>query len=593
MGMNDRTEDPEVTQLETNRGPDPGAADDLRLVVSGEGIFETHRLPATGTVTIGRAAVNDIRVDHTSVSRAHAILTFGDTITIVDLGSSNGTRVAGHGVEPNLAAEVGPGDAIEIGAVMLVLQRRVTSRPPHRIATHDYFESRVEEECARCARSGALFSIVRVRSAEPGTKETVEDALRRTLRAHDVVAHYAPGDYELLLDASPEVAGEVVARLRDRLAALGVTVRTGVAGFPTDGATPGALLARANAAIRGDAPEEALDRPLATGSAMAGLHELVARVAPSNISVLILGETGVGKEVMAEQIHRLSNRPQATFLRLNCAALSEPLLESELFGHERGSFTGAFQQKRGLLEMADGGTVFIDEVGELPMTMQVKLLRVLEERRITRVGSVQSRAIDVRFVAATNRDLEAEVTRGRFRQDLLFRLDGVTLVVPPLRERVDEILPLARAFAAQAAPRGQPAPSLSREAQEMLEKYGWPGNIRELRNVMERAVLLSGGSAITPAHLPREKMIPSGGMASRTDAWPAALTDKGLATVPPAPPSSLREDLERVERQRIADALEQCGYNQTKAARMLGMARGTLISRIEQYRLARPRKSQH
>ena len=591
--MNDRTEDPEVTQLETARGPDPGHADDLRLVVSGEGIFETHRLPAMGTVTIGRAAVNDIRVDHTSVSRTHAVLTFGDTITIVDLGSSNGTRVAGHTVEPNRAAEIGPGDAIEIGAVMLVLQRRVMSRPPHRIATHDYFESRVEEECARCARSGALFSIARVRSAEPGTKEeTIEGALRRTLRAHDVVAHYAPGDYELLLDASPEVATEVVARLRDRLAALGVTVRTGLAGFPNDGATPGALLARANATIRGDAQEQVLDRPLGTGSAMAGLHELVARVAPSNISVLILGETGVGKEVMAEQIHRLSNRPQATFLRLNCAALSEPLLESELFGHERGSFTGAFQQKRGLLEMADGGTVFIDEVGELPLTMQVKLLRVLEERRITRVGSVQSRAIDVRFVAATNRDLEAEVARGRFRRDLLFRLDGVTLVVPPLRERVDEILPLARAFAAQAAPRGQPAPPLSREAQEMLEKYGWPGNIRELRNVMERAVLLSGGGPVTPAHLPREKMIPSGGLASRTDAWPAALTEKGLATVPPAPPSSLREDLERVERQRIADALDQCGYNQTKAARLLGMARGTLISRMEQYGLTRPRKSQ-
>jgi transcriptional regulator with GAF, ATPase, and Fis domain len=434
---------------------------------------------------------------------------------------------------------------------------------------------------------------VRIHGTDPGPKELVEEALRGTLRAHDVVAHYAPGDYELLLDASPEVAAEVVCRVRDRLASSNVSIRAGLAGYPHDGATPGALLARANASVRGDAPEEVVGRPLSSGGAMAGLRELVARVAPSTINVLILGETGVGKEVMAEEIHRLSRRPKDTFLRLNCAALSEPLLESELFGHERGSFTGAFQQKRGLLEMADGGTVFIDEVGELPQTIQVKLLRVLEERRITRVGGVQSRAIDVRFVAATNRDLEAEVARGRFRQDLLFRLDGVTVVVPPLRERVDEIVPLARAFAEQATPKGQVPPSLARDAQDLIERYAWPGNIRELRNVIERAVLLCGQGPITAAQLPREKMITSGGLVARTDAWPAVGTEK-LAALPPAtvPPPTLRADIERVERQRIVDALEQCAYNQTKAARMLGLARGTLISRMEQYGLARPRKPQ-
>jgi two-component system response regulator AtoC len=476
---------------------------------------------------------------------------------------------------------------------MLMLQRRVNSRPPHRIATHEYFEARLEEECARCARTGAVFSVVRIHGTDPGAKEQIEQALRGTLRTHDVVAHYAPGDYELLLDASPEVAAEVVCRVRDRLAASNVSIRAGLAGYPHDGATPGALLARANASVRGDAPEEVSGRPLSSGGAMAGLRELVSRVAPSMINVLILGETGVGKEVMAEEIHRLSRRPKDTFLRLNCAALSEPLLESELFGHERGSFTGAFQQKRGLLEMADGGTVFIDEVGELPQTIQVKLLRVLEERRITSVGGVQSRAIDVRFVAATNRDLEGEVARGRFRQDLLFRLDGVTVVVPPLRERVDEIIPLARAFAEQATPKGQVPPSLARDTQDLIERYAWPGNIRELRNVIERAVLLCGQGPIAAAHLPREKMSTSGGMVARTDAWPAVGTEK-LTALPPAtvPPATLRADIERVERQRIVDALEQCAYNQTKAARLLGLARGTLISRMEQYGLARPRKPQ-
>ena len=317
---------------------------------------------------------------------------------------------------------------------------------------------------------------------------------------------------------------------------------------------------------------------------MQRLRRLVERVAAGNISVLLLGETGVGKEVFAEMVHRLSPRAKGPFLRLSCAALSESLLESELFGHERGAFTGAVQTKHGHLEMAQGGTVFLDEVGEMPPSIQVKLLRVLEERRVTRVGGLKARDIDVRFIAATNRQLEAEIPAGRFRQDLYFRLNGFSLTIPPLRERQSEIEPLARAFLAQACreARRERQPELSPEALDLLRAYSWPGNVRELRNVVERAFLLCTGERITAEHLPVEKMN------ATLAAWPAPAP-------PPAPASApaergLRGELESVEKQRILDALAACAGNQSQAAKLLGIPRNTLLARLDQYGVPRPRK---
>jgi two-component system response regulator AtoC len=305
--------------------------------------------------------------------------------------------------------------------------------------------------------------------------------------------------------------------------------------------------------------------------AMHLLHEQTTLVARATINVLILGETGVGKEVLAHEVHAQSRRADGPFLSINCATLTESLQESELFGFEKGAFTGAHQGRAGLFESAHGGTVFLDEVGELTPGAQAKLLRVLEQRMVTRLGSTRARPVDVRFVAATNRDLEAESKTGRFRQDLFFRLNGVSLLIPPLRERRDEIEPLAWMFLAAASrevERDDP-PELSPAALEILRRHRWPGNVRELRNAIARAVVLCPGEVILPEHLPPSLLRE---VETRRDATPAP-----AATASP-------------ERVRILDALERSAGNQTRAARLLGMSRGTLIARLDELGLPRPRK---
>jgi DNA-binding NtrC family response regulator len=293
------------------------------------------------------------------------------------------------------------------------------------------------------------------------------------------------------------------------------------------------------------------------GEAMRRVHELAEKSAASTINVLITGETGVGKELLAETVHRASPRRGGPYVCLNCAALSETLLESELFGHERGAFTGAVQAKLGLLETAARGTLFLDEVGELPLSTQAKLLRVIETREVARLGSVRPHRIDVRFIAATNRDLEAEVARGAFRADLYYRLNGITLTIPPLRSRLEEIRPLAEAFLRQICrDLGRQPPLLPPASVAHLEGYGWPGNIRELKNVIERAVLLCEGPILEPQHMPLER----------------SLTESQKLT-PSSSPGHARN-----ERDRIVEALAACAGNQSRAAKMLGIPRRTFVS---------------
>jgi transcriptional regulator with PAS, ATPase and Fis domain len=323
------------------------------------------------------------------------------------------------------------------------------------------------------------------------------------------------------------------------------------------------------------APEQVIERSGAAASGMELVRHLTKLVAPTTIPVLLLGETGVGKEVTAVAIHQASPRAVGPLVRVNCAALTETLLESELFGHERGAFTGAVTAKPGLVEEANGGSLFLDEVGELAIGLQAKMLRVLENREVRRVGATRGRAVDVRFIAATNRDLPEAVERGEFRADLYFRLNGVAIRIPPLRERLDEIVPLSERFLNEAYARlGRPPRPLAAATARALGSYQWPGNVRELRNVIERAVLLAGGGDVEPQHLIFEERGP-------------------LSRPPPSFSSSdqpLPTQLEQLERERIERALSETGGNQTLAAKLLGITRRQLIGRIETYNLPRPRK---
>ena len=302
--------------------------------------------------------------------------------------------------------------------------------------------------------------------------------------------------------------------------------------------------------------------------AMSEVRRVLDLVAKSAISVLLLGETGVGKEVAASQVHTASLRAGRPMVQLNCAAFTESLLEAELFGYERGAFTGAAKAKPGLFESAEGGTVFLDEVGDMPLATQVKVLRVIENREVRRIGGLDVRAIDVRFISATNRDLRAQVAKGVFRQDLFYRLNGITVRIPPLRQRRDEIPALASEFVAYECGRSnRPTLAVDPVALRFLQQQPWSGNIRELRNVVERAVALCTTTLLTREHLVFDEE-PIGAPVS----------------------SNLDADVSEYEKALVTQALDAAGGNQTKAARALGITRRALINRIKTHDLPRPRK---
>jgi DNA-binding NtrC family response regulator len=297
---------------------------------------------------------------------------------------------------------------------------------------------------------------------------------------------------------------------------------------------------------------------------MLEVYKLVARVAPTSATVLVVGESGTGKELVARAIHSRSNRTQRAFVPINCTALTESLLESELFGHTRGAFTGAVGAKRGLFELADGGTLFLDEIGDMGAKMQAQLLRTLQDGEVRPVGGAESVKVDVRLVCATNRDLEGEVKAGRFREDLYFRINVVTVKLPPLRERPADIPILVDHFLAKIGRReGQPASSMSHEALEVLCQHAWPGNVRELENAVERAVAVAKGEVILPSDLPAE--VHGGSVAHST-----SIIDD-------------RPSLAELERRYIALTLAEAGGNKKKAAERLGIDRRTLYRALERH----------
>jgi two-component system, NtrC family, response regulator PilR len=317
-----------------------------------------------------------------------------------------------------------------------------------------------------------------------------------------------------------------------------------------------------------------LERMVGVSPSMATLFDLVRSIAPTGSTVLVTGESGTGKELVAKAIHALSPRKDGSFVSVNCAALSEPLLESELFGHVKGAFTDAHQTKKGLFEVAHRGTLFLDEIGETPMAMQVKLLRALQEKQIRRVGGTDEIEVDVRVIAATNRPLESLVQERRFREDLFYRLNVIPIHVPPLRSRKEDIPLLAEHFLARfSREMSKPVAKISSEAMTRLVEYPWPGNVRELENVIERAVALETSSAILAERLPRQVLYPD----------PAEAADEPLADG-----FSLDDHLRTIEANLVRRAMEQSGGDRGRASSLLGISPRALRYLLEKHRTAPP-----
>lgn len=417
-------------------------------------------LPPKGRLVIGRGSDCDVVLDDASISRRHAAIDIADVVRVEDLGSANGTQVAGKRLPANTPVVLAPGMVLQLGTVLVALEDT------------SIFDDEVPSELV---------------VADPVMKE---------------------------------------------------------------------------------------------------VHELVRIAAGSPLSVLLLGETGVGKEVFARRLHELSPRSAGQLVRVNCAALVESLLEAELFGYERGAFTGATTAKPGLLEAASNGTLFLDEIGELPLPTQAKLLRVLESGEVMRVGAVKPRPVDVRFVSATHRDVRGLVASGRFREDLFFRLDGVSIRIPPLRERPTEIVALAERFiAVAAAASGRSPPVLSPEAATRLKAHSWSGNVRELRNVMQRSVLFCRESTLQPRDLQFDALGAASSAPVTSHSSPPEVSDPSALGA--APPGLSPERAER--RLRVIDALEKTVWNQTRAAEVLGISRRTLQAWLIELNIPRPR----
>jgi DNA-binding NtrC family response regulator len=566
-------------------GSGPGSA--YLLVVDNDSSSIFH-LPRTGTVVIGRSPEVELKVQHASVSRRHAAIRIDDgALRVADLGSHNGTRVNGEPVGESRA--LASGDVVTVGDVVLV----VHFSAPAVVARAAYAETgwrrRLAEELERAVTHGRTLAVVAVLDAPPAAAA----ALAGQVRLIDAVGDGDGGQILLLLPEVDRAEARVVAeRALAAANAVGPT-RAGLAVCPFDAVDADTILLAARSAARRADPGKLVDASdsatrielgarhvLVADPAMTRVFALLERLAACDLPVLVTGETGVGKENAAFAVHHWSKRTGA-FLPVNCAALGpESLVDSELFGHDKGAFTGAAAAKAGLFESAAGGTVFLDEVGELPLAIQAKLLRALEVKKITRLGETRERAIDVRLVAATNRSLEQEVAAGRFRQDLYFRLGGATVILPPLRDRRCEIPLLARTFLADACGRaGRDEMTITPEAMQVLLVHDWPGNVRELRNTMDYVVAAAPDERVEPSDLP-ERLGGTTTAAPTAAAIPADVRVDAKATFRP-----INDELRELERKRMAEALAAAGGVKTRAAQLIDMPIRTFTLKLKQYKL--------
>ncbi|HEU0031956.1 MAG TPA: sigma 54-interacting transcriptional regulator [Kofleriaceae bacterium] len=527
-------------------------------------------------IVVGRSAPSDVEIPDPGLSRQHARFVWDDRgIWVEDLKSTNGTKRNGDKITH---AKIAPGDEVAMGPVMVSVH--VISSVDEELRGfdgHDRFVAAFADEITRARTFERPLSLLMVRAANPkdGHVSKWAGRLRMRLRPVDRVGIYGPS---AVLVALPETTPDGARQLAQELSGGSPALACSTVTYPTDGSSVEELIHAVQTPRRADRESQAAidaSSVVVKNAAMKQVMITVKRLAQSTIAVLIHGETGTGKEVIARALHDHGPRAKQPLRTINCAAIPATLIESVLFGHEQGAYTGADKSARGIFEQADGGTVLLDEIGELQPSAQAALLRVLETKKLTRVGGDREIAVDVRVIAATHRDLEAMVDAGRFRQDLLYRLNTMTLRIPPLRERVDEIKPLAERFLKEAAKQsGSSVRGIDPDALAALEAYSWPGNVRELRNAIERAVVLAEGKAIRLEDL--TDRIRGGAKPPATEGELPAL---GSAEVP----SDYREHLRKYESDLILRALHKHNGNQTEAARALGLPLRTLVHKIQTY----------
>ncbi len=533
-------------------------------------------LRAGEAVVVGRSYPADAVIDDRSLSRQHVRFTTDAAAVLVeDLESTNGTWINGARITK---ARASFGDVVRIGDVVCslhVVPDRGASAPP--VDGHDRFVSALEDEVKRAHTFGRPVALVMI-AGEHVSKWT--PAVAAALRPADRVGLYADDTALVML---PEVARDAAVTRARELGEIARANRVGVAVLPDDAASADELLSAVRASlVRGLGAEERARSSAAPPSMIvksARMHAVldeVERVAPSALAVLIHGETGTGKELVARAIHDASPRKSGPMRSINCGAIPQALVEGMLFGHERGAFTSAERTAKGIFEQAHGGTVFLDEIGELSQTAQAAVLRVLETKKLMRIGGDREIDVDVRVVAATHRDLESMCDSGTFRRDLLYRLNAVVLELPPLRDRKDEIEPLANAFLAEAnAQSARHIRGFDDAAMDLVKRFAWPGNVRELRNAIERAVVIARGDVITEADLPARMR------ESRTSARPSSAALAGADDATDFK-ERVKQQTRTFESEVIVEALRRAGGNQTDAARLLRMPVRTLAHKMKE-----------
>jgi DNA-binding NtrC family response regulator len=603
---------PEVTftttmPLRSSRAISLGQERQVTLLVYHRHGVEAAPLAEGQRVVVGRdPAVTDLPVLHPGLSRAHASFELiEDEIWVEDLGSTNLTRLNG---EPVTRARVEPEDELRLGGVTASIHVLSPAEGTLQgLLGHDRFLRALDEEILRHQTFSRSLGLILVRALRPETSLSRWcPQVQRDLRPVDRLGFYSRSAVEIVLPEATQPLLDQIARsigissLQDQ---GGPTLVCGTALFPQAATTAAGLLEVARTASqRASASQPVIAAPTTTSYALRGVEQeavihseamekvwaVVERMRRSTIPVLILGETGSGKEVVARAIvagdeGEGEGEAERELPCINCAAIPDQLIESIMFGHEKGAFTGADRQTRGVFEEADGKAVLLDEIGELSPAAQAALLRVLDTKRVTRVGSTKEIPVEVRVLAATHRNLEAMCEAGTFRRDLLYRINTMTLRVPPLRERAEEIQPLAEHFLAEAnAANEHQVDRFAPEVLDLLRRYRWPGNVRELRNVIHRAAVMAEGEIITLDDLPER-------IRSLERSTKPALSS---VDDPDRPLKKLLEDdeeldyktrIQRYEIRLIRAALEESGWSKTKAAQRLRIPLRTLIYKVQSF----------